>query len=67
MNNKELQDYLKQFPDDAVVSINVIDVDKKRLYPHELIVITDCGQPAMFLRIIGDGEDISAEIKEAEE
>lgn len=68
MHNKELQDYLKQWPDEAEVSITVVDFEKKRAWGadnYELIFITDAGKPVMFLRISGDGEDISAEIEEA--
>lgn len=69
MHNKELQEYLKQWPDEADVGIAVIDMEKKRVWTadnYELIFITDAGKPAMFLRISGDGEDISSEIEEAE-
>ena len=50
MSNKELQEYLNRFPDDAPVSVILANPKKRKLYEINKIYIgSDFGHPVFFI------------------
>lgn len=50
LSNKELQEYLNRFPDDAPVSVILANPKKRKLYEINKIYIgSDFGHPAFLL------------------
>lgn len=56
---KEVQEYLKQFADDAAVSMIVADVKKQKRYVGKIGAITDMEQPVFVFAI--DSEESFSE------
>ena len=62
MSNKELQEYLNRFPDDAPVSVILANPKKRKLYEINKIYIgSDFGHPAFFIDV-GKESDMDEEI-----
>lgn len=62
MSNKELQEYLNRFPDDAPVSVILANPKKRKLYKLENVMcVTDQNQP-IFCVDIGKETDMDAEL-----
>lgn len=64
LQNKEVQEYLKRFADDAAVSMIVADVKKRKRYVGKIGAITDMDQPVFVFAIdseesFGEGEKIA--------
>lgn len=64
LQNKEVQEYLKRFVDDAAVSIIVADVKKQKRYIGKIGAITDMEQPVFVYMIdsekpFSEGEKIA--------
>lgn len=59
LQNKEVQEYLKQFADDAAVSMIVADVKKQKRYVGKIGAITDMEQPVFVFTI--DSEESFSE------
>ena len=65
LQNKELQEYLKRFADNAAVSMIVVDKKKQKKYDGKFAVITDMDQP-VFVYGIDCEEPFSEEEKIAQ-
>lgn len=65
LQNKELQEYLKRFADNAAVSMIVADIKKQKKYDGKFAVITDMDQP-VFVYAIDSEEPFSEEEKIAQ-
>jgi len=58
MKNSELKEYLNTFPDDADVSVIIVNCKKRKLYPvTEHHGVTDMEQP-VFCLDIGEPENL---------
>lgn len=52
LSNKELQEYLNRFPDDAPVSVILANPKKRKLYEINKIYIgSDFGHPVFFIDV----------------
>ena len=58
LTNKDVQEYLKTFKDDAAVSMIVADVKKQKRYVGKIGAITDMDQP-VFVFMIDSEESFS--------
>ena len=62
MKNSELKEYLNTFPDDAPVSVILVNLRKRKLYENvNTFGITDQGQPAFCIEV-GEEKDMDAEM-----
>lgn len=65
MSNKELQEYLNRFPDDAPVSVILANPKKRKLYEINTVYkLTDCEQP-VFCVDAGKESDMDEEMVKA--
>ena len=65
MSNKELQEYLNRFPDDAPVSVILANPKKRKLYEINTVYkLTDCEQP-VFCVDVGKESDMDEEMVKA--
>lgn len=65
MNNGELKEYLNGFPDDASLSVILVNPKKRKLYEINKIYIgSDFGHPAFFIDV-GKESDMDEEMVKA--
>jgi len=65
LSNKELQEYLNRFPDDAPVSVILANPKKRKLYEINTVYkLTDCEQP-VFCVDVGKESDMDEEMVKA--
>nr|DAM88849.1 MAG TPA: hypothetical protein [Bacteriophage sp.] len=65
MNNGELKEYLNGFPDDASLSVILVNPKKRKLYEINKIYIgSDFGHPVFFIDV-GKESDMDEEIVKA--
>jgi hypothetical protein len=65
LSNKELQEYLNRFPDDAPVSVILANPKKRKLYEINKIYIgSDFGQPVFFIDV-GKESDMDEKMVQA--
>lgn len=65
MTNGELKEYVREFPDDAPVSILCANREKRKLYKLEDVAwVTDAGQPFCII-VLGEEVDMDTEIEAA--
>lgn len=66
LQNKEAQEYLKRFADDAAVSLIVVDVKKQKRYAGKIGTITDMNQPVFVFEIDSEEPLSEGEREEAQ-
>lgn len=65
LSNKELQEYLNRFPDDAQVIIILANPRKRKLYElKDVMFVTDQGQPLILIDVEKEA-DMDEEMVEA--
>lgn len=65
MNNGELKEYLNTFPDDASLSVILVNPKKRKLYEINKIYIgSDFGHPVFFIDV-GKESDMDEEMVKA--
>ena len=65
LSNKELQEYLNRFPDDAPVSVILANPKKRKLYEINTVYkLTDCEQP-VFCVDVGKESDMDEKMVQA--
>lgn len=68
LSNKELQEYLNRFPDDAPVSVILANPKKRKLYEINKIYIGSDFERPVFIIDVGKESDMDAEmVKTCEE